>query len=602
MGFAKKLLAVVLALSFLLLVVPGPGSASYRISLTGAVDFQAEPWTPVNLSGYVVVGLGAESQSQLDVTLTVAGNVAGWLTWTDPSSFTLYPDQQVFVHYSIAFPSLPPDEYTGQISAVGVPTPGAQTGGAAVPGNVAVAIGVSIETQSRRYLRDLYADGIGAAATVANFVNEAFNGSVIFNRTQGTAWIETQTVNIANMSANSTLIASALWTVAPGLGITYTVTFRLYDVNASLIDEAALDFRLPTPADILNTWHEPSIVYEDYDARIFGTVFDSQSGVTGCMAHYIIDGGTEQTGPMLYEGAGDRYWLEVDNTSYSVGSIVEYWVTSVNNATGTPYTGASVHKVFRVYSSTAPDLAIDDTSINFRGINPLNATMYDVNSTNIEVWVRNLGRGGATDIRVQMVDEHNGSVAFTDVDIIASLSSLDIGVATFVWDSPAAGGHNLKFVVDPDDNITETNENNNYYAVDVTVTGTEVPPPEPAEDPWELVPFILIPLVVLLLLLVFLLIFRKNNIKVTVLEAKEFTRTKDKVTVWRYTCGYGEDRVLGITKSTDIKAKEGDTVLVQPKQLTAREDGGIVWAEARVVKVVDGPADTEEQILKRAGK
>jgi hypothetical protein len=106
--------------------------------------------------------------------------------------------------------------------------------------------------------------------------------------------------------------------------------------------------------------------------------------------------------------------------------------------------------------------------------------------------------------------------------------------------------------------------------------------------------------VILLLLLLLLLLFRKRNIKVRVVEAKEFTRTKDKATIWKYVCGYGEDKTVGMTDSTEIKAREGDTILVQPKDLIKKEDGSVSWAGAKVVKVVDEPPDDEKHILDRA--
>lgn len=597
MGYVKKLLAIALAFGFLF-CIPNAARGAYRLSLTGAVDFQAEPWTPTNFTGYIVVGLGAESQSQLDVTVAASGEVAQWLTWTDPDTFTLFPAQQIFVHYLIQFPAMPPEEYTGQIAAIGVPTPGTQIGDAAVPGNVALAVGVSIMVPSLIYLRDVYADGIGGAATVANYLNYTFNGNVTFNLTQSASWIETHVVNVTNMTHNSTLLTAALWNNAPLLGMTYTVNFHLRDMNGTLIDEAALNFRLPTPADIISIWHRPNIVYEDYDAEIYATVHDSQNGATECTCHYIIDGGAEQTGQMDYDDGPETYRLLIDNTSYQAGSIVEYWVTSENNATGTLYTGVSEHRTFRVYSNTAPDLAIDADSFQFIPINPTNETMYDTNTTNIFVAVNNLGRGDSTDVLVRMIDNHNGTNVSTQNFNIASITGLNFGTASFVWDSPAAGVHNLRFIADPNDNITEINENNNYYSLDITVTPTDVEEPGPEDNIWDMVPYIVIPLIILLLLLLLILLMRRGNIKVMILETKQYTSTKDGSTKWRYVCGFDVDRIFGTTASTEILANEYETILVRPKGLSHNEDdGSLTWTEAKVVKALPGEEpDTEERL------
>jgi hypothetical protein len=307
---------------------------------------------------------------------------------------------------------------------------------------------------------------------------------------------------------------------------------------------------------------------------------------------------------MDYDAIAGNYRFIIDNTSYHVGDVVGYRVTSENNASGTLYQGASDLRTFRVYSSTAPDLVIDAGSFQFIPIDPGNRTMYDANTTNVYVTVRNMGRGNAADVIVQFIDEYNGTVAFTNFRTLASVASLSLDTATFGWNHPVAGAHSLRFVVDPDDNVTETNEDNNYFGFDITVAHAEAeePEPEPEEDVWGLVPFIVIPLIILLVLLLLLLFFRKGGIRVRVLEVKEYTRTRDGAKIWRYVCGYGEDGTIGQTKSTNVKAGEGDTILVQPKNLTVDKDGSVGWTEAKVLKVVAEPPDTEGQLRKRVKK
>jgi hypothetical protein len=592
MKLLKKAFAVAVAFCFLAMLAP-PSRATYRLSLTGAVDFQGEPWSAQNFSGYVVVGLGEESQSQLDVVLSVSGDVAPWLNWTDSRSFAIFPGQQRFVHYTILFPACAPDEYTGLISASGSPTPGSQTGGAAIPGNVGLAIGVSIDVPARIYFAMVSADGGGALSEVANYLSQTFNGTVVYNWTQASTWIETQNRTISNLTANSTRTTNVSWASAAQLGVVYTVTFSLFDTNDTLVDEKTYGFRLPTPADIIAVWHLPAVVYADYDATVYAAVYQSQGGQTGCTCHYVIDGGSEQTGPMTYDSQNDVYLFMIDNTSYVAGSVVEYWVTSRNDASGTLYTGTSEHLTFRVFSNTAPDLILTQTDIVMIP-DPLTHDVNDTGVVNIFVTVRNGGRGTASNIGLEIFD-FNVSVHRETIQVLAGDGSSD--TIRYSW-QPAMGTHVLRFVADPDDAIIETDENNNYYSVEVSIS--EGPPPaEPESDLWGALPYVLIPIVILIVLLLLLFLRRKKGIRVKVLEAREFTVPRDGSTRWQYTCGYGEDKTIGIAETTDIRAKVGSVILVKPQRLFEKDDGSLAWEKAKVMKVLEkGEPDEEPDIRK----
>ncbi len=580
-----KFLSIVIALLFILTLVP-PARAAYSLSLTGAVDFQAEPWTNQTFRGYVIVSMGNASQSSLDIMLSVSGDIAPWLSWTDLQVFTLYPDQQRIVHYEIDFPASAPGEYTGDITASGVPSASAQTGGAAVPGNMALAIGVSINIPARVYLMNVYADGIGAASEVYNGQNSTFSGNVSYNLTRDSEGLDTQTAGIANLAHNQSAVTSVQWSTVLELGVDYEIIFTLTGPNNTLVDRQVYSLRLATPADILVTWHTPSVVYEDYDATIYARVQDAAGGLTRSTAHYTVDGGAEQTAAMDYDSFNNGYIVLIENTSYTVGSLVEYWVTSVNDASGAVYTGVSPHNSFRVYSSTAPDLVIDGSSLAFSPIDPRNATMYDTNSTNIFVTVRNAGRGDVYNVVVRMYD-YNDTV---DSKTISFIASGDSATARFSYGSPAAGTHLLRFVADPDDAVAETDENNNYISVEITVQAAPEPPEVQGEgSPLEIIPYILVPLILAMLIILFLR--RKRVVSVTVASVKPSRHSEDGVQRWIYSCSVA-GRTIGNTRATKVRAEEGSVIQVRVSGIKEDEEGNLAWWNPEVL----GPAEKEDDL------
>ena len=100
----RKLMPIMIAMMFIAMLfsvsIPN-AEASYRLSIKGATDFIGEPWTGENYTGYVIVGLGEESQSELDISLTVNGDIAQWLVWNGTESFTLYPAEERLIQFTI---------------------------------------------------------------------------------------------------------------------------------------------------------------------------------------------------------------------------------------------------------------------------------------------------------------------------------------------------------------------------------------------------------------------------------------------------------------------------------------------------------------------
>ncbi|MCK4266626.1 MAG: hypothetical protein KAX31_05050, partial [Thermoplasmata archaeon] len=447
---------------------------------------------------------------------------------------------------------------------------------------------------ARVYFQSVYANENGASSIVMNGRNNTFTGNVTYKLSQGGSWIETHVRNITSLDVSQTDQTSVAWNLVPQLGVVYDVVFTLTEFDGTLIDEKVKQFRLPTPADIESVFHRPSVIYADTDATIVATVHEPQNGQTECRAHYIIDGGGEQSGLMDYDPGSDEYLLLIDNTSYTEGSLVEYWVTSFNDASGVEYTDASAHQTFRVYSNTAPDLIIDEDGITFISLDPRTQTMYDTNTTNAFVTIRNSGRGDASNVVLEMFD-YNVSLDRQSISLIASGDS---DIVRFDLQL-AVGDHVLMFIVDPDDDIVEINEHNNYFSIEFTIEQAPTPPPPTAENPWAIVPFIIIPII---LLVVFLLFFfqRGKTVNVSVLKVKEFTSARDHTTRFMYTCGYVEDEpALGITRSTPIRAEVGEILQVKPAGMHAKEDGDLKWEDAEVVKLLtDAEPSTEQEVRK----
>ena len=146
--------------------------------------------------------------------------------------------------------------------------------------------------------------------------------------------------------------------------------------------------------------------------------------------------------------------------------------------------------------AVAPDLEIDG-DVRFLPIDPRVHTMYDTDTTSIIVTVNNIGLENVTDIVVEMRDENSQTSRVR----LASLATGDSNTVTFAWDNPSAGQHLLTFTVDPDDTILEINENNNIISLEVSIVQTEAqdePPPSFADETlWDVLPFIIPPLIII---------------------------------------------------------------------------------------------------------
>ncbi|MBI5001479.1 MAG: hypothetical protein HZB92_08170 [Euryarchaeota archaeon] len=575
-------LALLLVASSVVLLVPGAG-ASYSVSLAGDTKFQAQPWAAQVFDGSVVVGLSNTSQSFLDISVVASGDIAQWLSWKGATSFRLQPGERRTMEFNVSFPAKAPGSYTGQISASGQPPSGGGGGGASAPGAVSAALGAAVSVPALVYLSQYSADGSGARATVSNFANATFDGNLTFNLTQGGAWIETRAANATSLAAGQSLPLAVPWSGTLQLGTTYTVAFNLTDAAGAPVDLKHSSFRLPTPADIVDVWHEPTVVYADDDAMLYATV-QTAAGAQ-CDIHYSVSGGAAQSFAMAYDQANGRFSHFLDNASYGQGDIVTYWATSTNGQ----YSNASAAKSFTVFSNMAPDLEVRPSEIYVLAPNPANLTA-NVTIT-VRATVHNVGRGPAGGFFVSL--SINGEAYRNN-----SIPSLGAGNHTnvdFVW-RPDQGGYTLSVVADSSNALAEPNEDNNYASLQAIVN--PAPPPSAQGggagpitltfDPMTILPFVAG--IVVLFVIVLAVFRRRNRVRVRVTKVKEIERPNGE-RARLYTCEDANGEKIGATAYTDIVAEKGDVIEVRFEEVVLSEDGIFSWKGARVVKKLDKGAE-----------
>ncbi|MEW5937663.1 MAG: CARDB domain-containing protein [Candidatus Thermoplasmatota archaeon] len=574
-GYAL-LLALSVAVSGALALLPLDAEGAYSLSIKGDTKFVAEPWKAQVFDGFVIVGLSDTAQSQLQVSMSVGGEIAQWLTWTTTPTFTLYPGQERTLSFNLSFPAMPPGAYTGAISAIGIPPEGGGGGGAVAPGNVIATLGSAVNVPALVYLSAYGADPEGAYATVANFAQVAFNGTVFFNLTHDDVWDETLN-RTADMPMNSTLDLSVRWS-GTTRGTTYDVLITLW--NGTVVDEKSVSFRVPTPADIEAVWHEPDVVYADTNATLYATVHEPMDGQTRVTMHYRVDSGAERTGDAIYEPGDGRYSLFLPNTTYYEGAVVRYWATSYNDAYGEVYTDISVEKWFLVYSNRAPDLRVLPDEVYVLGPDPQN--IREGQTITIRALVHNVGRGAAENFYVTMVVDD----AVYRNQTMGKIGPGDHAPVDFPW-APQTGNYTVEIVADYTDLIVETNEDNNYASIQVMVHPRIVPPAppeeEPTTDPLAVLAFIAGAVIILIAFL--LLRRRKRRLHVQVQKVRRVERPDGGVE-YRYVCTDHKGNRMGTTKNTAIEAKKGDVIEVKVDRLVMSEGGEITWHRAEVTKVM----------------
>lgn len=602
----RPVLFIVILLLFLSLPLTQNSEAGYGLSISGKDFFEVTPFQSVQESSHVRIYLDETSEGPLNISISTEGDFVDWISFGGQTSFTLYPDESVYVPYNLSIPALIPGKYEGSILAIG-DVPG-ETDGLGAIAKPVVAIEIVIDAPTDVQIYDLetsrpgtfadtlwsdWGDSWSTTVSIINAGNDTFDGYCNITLSDGNSILEYENYTITNISGSggtSTHVTD--WNSSLNLSSSFIITARVTALNGTGMDEEYGTFSIPSPAEIITVDHTPDVVFEDQIVEVAATTISDQSVLE---LHWTVNGGSEQTITMDHP---DNYLGNIPGQTRQ--SVVNYWVTSTNGAFTDRSPDVGAYEYF-VYSPTVPDLVISEGGISFTPINPLLTNMNESeNGTNIWAFVNNTGFGTALDIKVEVYDYD--TLIFSGS--IPSLGLNDSDSINFHW-VPSEGDHVLRFDVDPDNEIFELDEDNNDYSITVHIYPPIPPPPVKDDTTFNAVPYIVTPIVLIALLLLLILIFkRKSRINVLVLKARPFTSAKDGETRFRYNCGYAEDARLGNTGPTTVKAAKGDIIEVEPTGLAERRDGRIVWQSAKVIKLrsdLDAP-DSSQDILKKIKK
>lgn len=100
--------------------------------------------------------------------------------------------------------------------------------------------------------------------------------------------------------------------------------------------------------------------------------------------------------------------------------------------------------------------------------------------TTVEVNLENQGTVNITDFNVTFIDEQESTQGKpTGTNMIERMTGGTNKTVVFVWMPMKSGSHKLRFSVDPDNRISETNENDNIVSQVLVVKASSVTPPSP---------------------------------------------------------------------------------------------------------------------------
>jgi peptidoglycan/xylan/chitin deacetylase (PgdA/CDA1 family) len=112
-----------------------------------------------------------------------------------------------------------------------------------------------------------------------------------------------------------------------------------------------------------------------------------------------------------------------------------------------------------------PDLTLTTGDISFNPGTPLEGEMVTISAT-----IHNIGEAEANNIVVNFYDGIPSTENLIDTDTIIQISSGATGITSTSW-TAVSGNHDIYVVVDPDNAIFESNENNNEAYKTIIVLG-----------------------------------------------------------------------------------------------------------------------------------
>ena len=514
-------MAVAVTFLFLAMLIPTGVQAGYSMAISGGGDFTATPFQAQIFNGtdiYVRIYLSDTSPSSLSIEMGADGTLAPYVSfpeYTGTPTFTLFPGQNKKVLYRIDMPASEPGKYTGTIQAIGTPPASVTDNATGAIGKPVVGLNIVVDVPSEIQIFNLithtlgfpdaqsaiWGNGWSSNVSVVNAGNATFNGTLNLTLAGGTV-NEYRVFDITNLSVAGSVTFGKIWQNNLPLGTDYVITALVYSDASEKMDEEAMGFTIPSPANIISVERDPLQAFPADTVAVYAVVASSDSTVT---LHWRVNNGTEITAQMVY-AAGE---FAGSIPPQAMSSTITYWVTSVNGAYSDrdPVTGAYSYYIF---SPDMPDLAITEDAISYFPIDPRNQTMNETEGTNIYILVRNLGRGSATSFVVRVYDYET---PIWNTTVMLASPNIDSTPVRFYW-LPTEGNHILRFEVDPDNAIAELDENNNHFTMPEVTIGPAPPAPPivgPESDWAEIIPYLVIPLILAIIIIVIILLRRKKK-------------------------------------------------------------------------------------------
>lgn len=148
----------------------------------------------------------------------------------------------------------------------------------------------------------------------------------------------------------------------------------------------------------------------------------------------------------------------------------------------TAFLGFLLVPVTAADAATGPDL--EPTAITFD-----NSALAVGNKVHFDSGVNNRGDENTGVFNIKWLVDGKEVGAYGSHDGVPKSTLVMNGNSQFDWTFDRSGSYSIAFIVDVDNHIIESNENNNSRSVTVRVTGPRTSPTPPAKPPVDIGPF-----------------------------------------------------------------------------------------------------------------